>query len=148
MCHPERGRRATESNFCGSNISRQSREIKQAKAQVLADASRSGICDGFAQRLLDQRNIFYLPQPLVYRTVEDVGPYKKIIKLLPDPQSAIIALCLSKISNSLQIFESSTRKHPHRGVCLLRMTHKGEAQPKYLCVGEAEFACKYASCTR
>ena len=56
MCHPERGRRATESNFCGSNISRQSREIERAKAQVLAYASRSGICDGFAQCLLSQSN--------------------------------------------------------------------------------------------
>ena len=85
MCHPERGRRATESNFCGSNISRQSREIERAKA-------RSGICDGFARRLLSQSNIFYLPQPLAYRTAEDVGPYKGIINRFPDPQSAILAI--------------------------------------------------------
>jgi hypothetical protein len=42
-----------------------------------------------------------------------------------DPQSARFALCLSKTSNLLQVFESSTRKHPHRGVFSLRMTEEG-----------------------
>ena len=38
-----------------------------------------------------------------------------------DPQNAHRVLTF-KISNSLQIFESSTPKHPHRGVWSLRMT--------------------------
>ena len=68
--------------------------IFRGKAVKLSEQKRAqrGICDGFARCLLDQSNILYLPQPLAYRTAEDVGPYKGIINRLPDPQSAILAL--------------------------------------------------------
>jgi hypothetical protein len=65
---------------------------QQAKAQVLAYASRSGICDEFAQRLLSQSNILYLPQPITQRGVEGAAPYRHIVNRFLDPQSAILAL--------------------------------------------------------
>jgi len=64
---------------------------QQAKAQVLAYASRSGICEGFAQCLLSQSNIFYLPQPITQRAIND-RPYGRVINRFLDPQSAILAL--------------------------------------------------------
>ena len=53
-CHPERGRRATESNFCDTRM--RQRRIAVSKSASAREASRSGICEGFARRLLSQSN--------------------------------------------------------------------------------------------
>ena len=96
LCHPERRENVAARHSNAVELLRVENApfgaSQQAKAQVLAYASRSGISERFAQCLLSQSNILYLPQPLAYRTAEDVGPYKGIINRLPDPQSAILAL--------------------------------------------------------
>ena len=87
MCHPERRENAAARHSNAVELLRVENApfgaSQQAKAQVLAYASRSGICEGFDQRLLSQSNILYLPY---------VFSKGRVINRFPDPQSAILAL--------------------------------------------------------